>query len=277
MATTERRLEIPSPSTTFRGYKWLAEGAVDPDHAAWTWSEAEAEAEARRGRPDTLFAMSIEGLPYRVDDELWEVELADVLGASPFPEQTSYASPEFLKERELRVLASQGRLIRRIEAWTADVAQEFAANCARAARERALAALHDADRALSPRDSGSTDALARLMFNADPQAVERELMLLEQVESQVAIWRDALSADAFGISHPADAYAAAAASARAAAASVYVMVDPQTADDVLAPERAYLEERRRQAAWLRDWLDLDSSGVAMGLGRHSGRRVTAAR
>jgi hypothetical protein len=255
MTTAERELATLQAPTSFRGYKWLAQGAVDPDHApGWSWSEETSD----RGGPPVVFATFVDGLPYRVDDELWEVELTELLGRSPFPEQTSYGSSESIGERELRILASHGRLVRRVEAWTADVAREFAASCAAATRERALDALRDADRTLSVGGVDELDVLGPLLFGADPEAVGRELLLLEHVEAQVAIWREALSADAFGISHPADAYAAAAASARAAAASVYATVDPRTPDDLLAPERGFLQERRRQAAWLRERLDLAS-------------------
>lgn len=253
MPTSEYPLDMATIAQTFRAYKWLSRGAVDPDASvAWDWSDPDPCDDD--DRPGMVFATSIEGLPYRIDDELWEVELTDVLGATPFPEQTSYGWPEVYAEQEQRILARRGRLLRRVNVWTADVAREFALDCARVTRGRALAALHDAGRALSPgREPPVPDA--------DAGAAERELLLLEYVENQVAIWREALSADAFGIAHPADAYAAAAAAANAAA------LDPRGSGvqpgEPLAAERAYAEERRRQARWLRDRLGLPSPGYAL--------------
>lgn len=260
MTTIERELDVPPLAHTFHGYKWLSRGAVDPDTAAaWGWSEPDPCFDD--DGPGMVFATSIDGLPYRIDDELWEVELVDVLGATPFPEQTSYGWPELFGEQEQRVLARRGRLLRRVNVWTPEVAREFALDCARAARERALTSLHDADRALWSEAGAASDPPVPV---ADAQAVERELLLLEHVENQVTIWREALSADAFGISHPADAYAAAAAAARATAASVYLRAAPASrpSDEPLTAERAYAEERRRQARWLHERLGLPSPGYA---------------
>ncbi len=265
MTTIERELDPPRIGQTFRGYKWLSRGAVDPDtSSAWEWSEPDPCYEDER--PGMVFATSIHGLPYRIDDELWEVELTDVLGATPFPEQASYGWPEIFAEYEQRILARGGRLLRRINVWTPEVARAFAMDCARVARDRALNALHDADRALW----AEGDAKEPPIPSTHADAAERELLLLEHVENQVAIWREALSADAFGISHPADAYAAAAAAARAAAAAVSsrapAILSP---DGALGAEHAYAEERRRQARWLRERLGLPSPGYEEELARVS--------
>ncbi|HZD17983.1 MAG TPA: hypothetical protein VE669_07565 [Actinomycetota bacterium] len=256
MTTIERELDSPPTGVPFRGYKWLSRGAVDPDTAgAWGWSEPDPCADEP---PGMVFATSIDGLPYRIDDELWEVELTDVVGATPFPEQTSYGMPGVFAQHEQRVLAPRGRLLRRVNVWTAEVARAFALDCARVARKRALTALHEADRILWTGDRMADPPVP----GAAAAAVERELLLLEQVENQVAIWREALSADAFGISHPADAYAAAAAAARASAASLYAWAMPAAGSggEPLAAERAYADERRRQARWLRERLGLPSPG-----------------
>jgi len=260
MTSIERELDARPIAEIFQGYKWLSRGAVDADTAiAWEWSEPDPCFDDER--PGMVFATSIDGLPYRIDDELWEVELTDVLGVTPFPEQTSYGWPEIFGEHEQRILARRGRLLRRVNVWTPDVAREFALDCARVARERALTSLHDADRALW---SEAGEAFDPPVPVADAEAAERELLLLEHVETQVTIWREALSADAFGIAHPADAYAAAAAAARAAAVSVYSRATSvsRPRDERLTAERAYAEERRRQARWLHERLGLPSPGYA---------------
>lgn len=253
MTTTERELEETLTAQTLRGYKWLSRGAVDPDTSlAWDWADPDPCSDD--DAPEMVFATSIDGLPYRIDDELWEVELTDVLGATPFPEQASYGWPEVFEEHEQRILARRGRLLRRVNVWTPEVAREFALDCARVAREHALTSLREAGRVLRV---GSEPPVP----GARAEVAERELVLLEQVENQVAIWREALSADAFGISHPADAYAAAAAAARAAASTL----DPPGGgrDELLSAERAYADERRRQARWLRERLGLPSPGYAV--------------
>jgi len=111
MTTLERELDAswnePGSGRTFRGYKWLSRGAVDPDTgSAWGWSEPDPCLEDEQ--PGMAFATSIDGLPDRIDDELREVELTDVLGATPFPEQVSYSWSEVFAEHEQRILASRG-------------------------------------------------------------------------------------------------------------------------------------------------------------------------
>jgi hypothetical protein len=251
MTTIEREPDPIPVAQVFRGYKWLARGAVDPDTStAWEWSDPDPCSED--DLPGMVFATSIGGLPYRIDDELWEVELIDVLGATPFPEQASYGWPEVFEEHEQRILARRGRLLRRMNVWTPEVAREFALDRARATSACAILSLRDADRALG------SEWPEPPIPAVEAEAIERELLLLEHVESQVAIWREALSADAFGISHPADAYAAAAAAAAGARARATA-----PGDELLTAERAYAEERRRQASWLRERLGLPSPGYAV--------------
>jgi hypothetical protein len=63
-------------------------------------------------------------LPWWLEDELWEIELHGEV------------------RREGRALhAGQARLVRRVEAWTAEVADELTAACAARVRERVVAAL----------------------------------------------------------------------------------------------------------------------------------------
>jgi hypothetical protein len=66
-------------------------------------------------------------LPWWVDDELWEAELAGEVVAFPH-----------------KVAAPRGRLVRRIEAWTPTTRQAYAEACAWRTRDRALDAVRHA-------------------------------------------------------------------------------------------------------------------------------------
>ncbi len=89
----------------FTGFRW--ERGV--------WVEAGAAERCEAG----IHACRVEDLPIWLDDELWEIELAgDVVAA------------------ERKVVATRGRLTRRIDRWTPDRAHEFGRFCARRTRER---------------------------------------------------------------------------------------------------------------------------------------------
>jgi hypothetical protein len=89
----------------FTGFGWTAD----------TWVEAEAADPCRAG----IHACRVRDLPLWLDDELWEIELAgDVV------------------EGDRKVVAARGRLTKRIEEWTPEVAGEFGRFCARRTRER---------------------------------------------------------------------------------------------------------------------------------------------
>ncbi|MFL5949986.1 MAG: hypothetical protein ACJ74M_00080 [Gaiellaceae bacterium] len=100
-------------------YKFLAPGSVGPFTGYnWEpdrWVEAESPDVCRRG----IHACRTRDLPIWLDEELWEIELAgDVV------------------EQARKLVASSGRLTRRIEAWTPALAQRFGAFCARRTRTR---------------------------------------------------------------------------------------------------------------------------------------------
>jgi len=100
-------------------YKFLGTGAVGRFTGfRWqldVWVEADEAAPCRSG----IHACRREHLPIWLDSELWEIELdGGVI------------------EGERKLVARRGRLKRRIERWTSDVAQEFGRFCMRRTRER---------------------------------------------------------------------------------------------------------------------------------------------
>jgi hypothetical protein len=100
----------------FTGFRW------EPGR----WVEAEEAVPCELG----IHACRPADLPFWINDELWEIELGgDVVAA------------------ERKVVASHGRLVRRVEAWTRAAAQEL--GDASAARARALS------------DARPNDAMAR--------------------------------------------------------------------------------------------------------------------
>ncbi len=89
----------------FTGFRWEPE----------TWIEATAADSCRVG----IHACRTWDLPIWLDDELWEIELAgDVV------------------ESERKLVATRGRLTRRIEQWTQELSGEFGRFCAQRTRER---------------------------------------------------------------------------------------------------------------------------------------------
>jgi hypothetical protein len=100
-------------------YKFLGHGAVGPFTGfRWrrdVWVEAEETAPCRYG----IHACRANDLPLWLDSELWEIELDGAI-----------------VEAERKLVARRGRLTRRIEQWTPELATEFGRFCARRTRER---------------------------------------------------------------------------------------------------------------------------------------------
>ena len=100
-------------------YKFLEEGLVAPyTRFRWPqdeWVEAAQLARCRRG----VHACRVRDLPYWLGPDLWEIELGgDVLA------------------QERKVVASRGRLVRRIEDWTPTLLDTFASDLQRRTRLR---------------------------------------------------------------------------------------------------------------------------------------------
>lgn len=89
----------------FTGFRWTAD----------TWIEAGTADPCRAG----IHACRVQDLPIWLDDELWEIELAGDL-----------------VEGERKVVATRGRLTKRIERWTPELSREFGQFCAQRTRAR---------------------------------------------------------------------------------------------------------------------------------------------
>jgi hypothetical protein len=111
-------------------YAFLAAGAVEPlsgfvwptptDGELGEWVDADAAPfEALRG-------YSAEDLPYWLDDELWNVELAGTLA-----------------KRDHVLLPERARLVGRVDSWAEPLAWEFVTACAQRVAREAAAALRD--------------------------------------------------------------------------------------------------------------------------------------
>ena len=101
-------------------YKFLRSGSVGPFTGfRWVpgrWVEATEAAPCASG----VHACRLDDLPFWINDELWEVELdGDVVAGGR------------------KIVAPRGRLVRRIEAWTAAASRDL--GDAAASRARALA------------------------------------------------------------------------------------------------------------------------------------------
>jgi len=256
-----------------RGYKWLEQGRIDPE-GEFVWEE-------RRSAPGpwmriegpvstAIAACHAGGLPYEICDELWEVELDAPFGHQPFLEQLPYNRFPLFGDQERRVLASRGRLVRRVRSWTPEVAGEFWRWCAGEGRKRLLQALRDADDGLrlvptppEPPDGSNRTFNGGVDFHpvyASREGPSPEIIGLERAQDLIGIWTTARSAAVAGDSSvTARAFARAAARMRAAAASTYAMLlrpeEPSNRLESVAG-RAYASERRRQARWLSDRLGL---------------------
>jgi hypothetical protein len=111
-----------------KAYKFLRAGAIGPftgfEWEPGEWVEADASPCA-----SGVHACRVEDLPFWSNDELWEIELAgDVVAA------------------ERKIVAPRGRLVRRIETWSAASAQRLADDAA--ARTRSLSRAKRLDRTL---------------------------------------------------------------------------------------------------------------------------------
>jgi hypothetical protein len=100
-------------------YKFLEPGRVAPfTRFAWPegeWVEADAAHKCGRG----VHACRADQLPFWLGRELWEIELGGEI-----------------VEHARKVVASRGRLVRRVEGWTTELLDAFVADLVRRTRSR---------------------------------------------------------------------------------------------------------------------------------------------
>jgi hypothetical protein len=248
---------------------------VDPE-LGFAWSRERTGMDGQRpGSPVPIFAVGARGLPYDVSEELWVVELFDVARTVLFPEQRAHGGEDVFDGSERRVLGLSGRLVRRVDAWSAGLAHEFAVVCALRLRERAIQALRDADdllgSSLAPDGPGATDG-DRSQVDRDLLGVE--LSAMQNAEYLLGMWREARAAEAYGPYRAADAFAAAAAGARVTGVLTYAAAagDDRTERSGRNADLAFADERRWQAAWLRTKLGLEDMEPHVSGSRRGGDR-----
>ena len=106
-----------------RAFVFLGQGGVDT-LTELRWPLPEDDRPGAWLEDERIAACSADDLVWRLDDELWEVELAEPMAISP-----------------RRLHANRGRLVRRIGAWTPAVARGLTDACAKRVRERTAAEL----------------------------------------------------------------------------------------------------------------------------------------
>ena len=235
-------------------YKFLKEGAVGlftghrwptpADGEPGEWVEAPAPLSMCESG---IHACTAHDLAPWIDDELWVVDLAGEI-----------------EEDDDIVVATRGRLLRRVDAWSPDTARAFASDCVLRARERAATVLDEAGRA------DDAQALAATKTLRDAQA--RVVALAGEIEAGAGATAVALFADTVelldgrrpvGGSTPTDAErpseGAVAANVAYVVAHLFGMAAAEASGDQGAYDGAFAAERARQNAWLRDRLALESA------------------
>jgi len=156
--------------------KFLARGAVGPftgfvwpspaGSTAGAWVESPPERFPERG----IHACLVEHLPYWTDDELWEVELSD---------EKILCSP-------MQIVASRGRLVERVAAWTPRLAQEFGQACALKARDRAVELMKQGTRLAEAEQLFACRSIAELERVARPMSALSKTDSLSNIAGYVA-------------------------------------------------------------------------------------------
>jgi hypothetical protein len=206
------------------GYRW----PVPERDSRGSWVEAQGELlECGNG----IHACRTADLPYWIDDELWEIELAGEITALP-----------------LGLVARRGRLVRRIEGWDARAAAQLARSCADQARERAVRVLEASGLAEAAREASAAADL-----DASLASLTRAFAEIPEFPGRVAgyaadVAQYALSADQEGAD-----WAACAAYVDAYLAGFVASGGTTEHPD---HEAAFHEARRAQARWLADRLAL---------------------
>jgi hypothetical protein len=193
----------------FSGHAWPPPARGEP--GPWVIAAAGAAVVCRRG----VHACRPRDLPWWLQDELWEIELDGAVTPGRH-----------------KVMASRGRLLRRVDAWDAECAQRFADACARRALDHATAAL---DRA------GASALAGELRAAATPAAVRDVVRAADPPEvARIAVM---MAGDA-------------ARRARTGAAVVSAYIAAHVAAHVHGAD-ANAAERTWQSEWLRVELGLE--------------------
>jgi hypothetical protein len=250
-----------------QAYKWLKQGAVDPDRdSAWPppqggpgdWTKLGGLFGAKS------YAVGPDALPWDIQEEFWEVELQDPVDARP----DEYGPGALLKVPPVRLHAKRGRLLRRVTDWNDSSALALAVECRTRIQHHAAVALRStADRA---ERTGNAAGAARVREAADrlegagPEEL-REFASRAATEAHAAAGgHDPVGGSVAELLEPmggdlgeANAWMAASAGASVAALAAGLGAggtalaqreEPQAVQT--AQVEAEREERARQAQWL---------------------------
>ena len=143
-------------------YKFLAGGRTGP-FTGYVWPERQWVDAPSSREGAGVHACRIADLPFWIDHELWQIELAGPV-----------------VERETQVEARRGRLAGRVGSWDARALAEFAVHGALRARDLAVLALGDA--------GIRSDALARAVTLQETREVLESLPALSGVPAEMAAY-----------------------------------------------------------------------------------------
>lgn len=183
-----------------------------------------------------------------MDDELWEIELAGEI------EET----PESL-------LAQRGRLLRRVDAWTPEAAQELTDDCARRGQALAVLALrragHDEEAESLAAADGLLDMHARALVWSAARPGPAALVTAFAADAASLARGRRPEAPALLMAEDADlpkqSSAATAANLAYVTAHVAGLERAGEHPDDGAYDAGFADERKRQLGWLVDRLGLD--------------------
>ena len=177
-------------------------------------------------------------LPYWIDDELWVIELRGEVAT-----------------HDRMIVAEEGRLVTKIDAWNRETTTSFTETCALRARASAVETLRSADRNA---DAAALEGAADLTLIAEvAQTIVRSGVSAESTSVSFAADAAALARGARPEATPQDTASVGAPSAGAIAANLAYVVahiagctggPPGTAEYEAAAQR----ERSWQRAWFRD-------------------------
>jgi len=206
-------------ATVISGTTW----PLPTDDGPGPWIEARAVTPCREG----VHACRIGDLAYWLHDVLWEIELDGGI-----------------QESRHKVVARRGRLLRRLDDWSAGVSRELSAWCAWRSRDQAVAVLNDLG------EAKWAERLARAETLGDVRLLARQALELlgDTTDAGMAV---ALALDAAALA-PGDHVALAPFVAAWAAAGAATR---DTRHDAAFAE-AFAAERQAQSNWIATRLGL---------------------